>query len=355
MAVSSLVAAIRNIFATPEYADRIPSYVQSAITAGNFGDTTFPEDVENAVYDTLVDKIARQDIFAFKYRGFDATRYEKGFLAFGSFIEDDYIEVMKADEVNKYPIFSKQNDPTDGYAFNKYDPFKINYASVKPSYYGLKLFMQYHVTTTHELFKRAFISEAAAYDFVGMIRSVLPESGKLDKYLLFRNMLASDTLYPAASTVNCVVAGDHPTAEEAITIITQIQQYAEALKMNTTKYNKLGVLTNTDPSKLTLFIASGIYLELKNYQYSAFRPVEDLGVKVVPIDGFGTPAATSGQFATLLDDDGVKIYKWYADRFDNIYNPYGPGYWNTFYKFGDLYGYSMHKNIVRFVLTNGAT
>ena len=35
MAVSGLITAMQSIFATPEYADRIPNSVKSVITAGN--------------------------------------------------------------------------------------------------------------------------------------------------------------------------------------------------------------------------------------------------------------------------------------------------------------------------------
>lgn len=352
MAVSSIVTALRNVFATPEYANRIPKYVRDAITTGNFGQSSFPQNEMNQVMDALVDKISRQNIYGFQYNNFDATRYEKGYLGAGGIIEDDYIQAQIADDITLLPSKTNQGD----YNFANFDPFKINYANVSPSYYFLKVFMQYHTTTTLDIMKRAFISDGGATDFIQRVRSVLPESGKLDKYLLFRNMLTSATLYNGvsqSSTVELPVAGTTMTAQESINIVKTIRNYVKALQWNTTKYNKSGVLTSSRAEDLTLFITTGILNELSSAQYNAYHRDLDFGCKVQEIDGFGTPAATSGQFAVLLDDRGVNIYSWSPDRMDNIWNPKGEGYWNTFYSFGSLMGYAMHANIVAFNLTDG--
>ena len=349
MAVSELITAMQSIFATPEYADRIPNSVKSVITAGNYGTTTFPTEIENAVYNVLVDKIGKQEIYKFEYNNFDASQYDKGYLPFGGIIEDDYVEAMKADEVNNLPTFDNQSD----YEFVNYDPFKINYASIAPSYYTLKTLLQYHVTTAYDVFKRAFISEGYAMNFIQTIRSVLPESAKLDKYLIFRNMLASSTIYPSETDVSCVVAGSTMTAAESIQIVKTIRNYVEAFKWNTTKYNKQGKLVSSKKDDLVLFITAGIHNEIVSSQYNAYHKDLDFGCEVQLIDGFGTDAATTGQFATLADKRGIKIYRWLENRFDNIWNPYGVGYWNTFLTQGDLFGYSLHKNIIRFVLSDG--
>lgn len=350
MSVSNLIQAIASIFATPEYSSRIPENVRNAIADGNFGSNEYPKEVNNAIMDGLVDKIAKQDIYSFEFNNFDATKYEKGYLPFGGIIEDDFIEAMTADNTPTLPNVTATG--LKGYGVADFDPFKINYPKVKPSYYMLKTHMQYHVTTTFDLFKRAFVSEANASNFIQRIRGVLPESGKLDKYLLFRNMLATDSIYTDAGKVNCVVAGDKITAEESIAIVTKIRTYAEALRWATTKYNKLGVLTSTKKENQVLFISSGIYTALSSAQYNAYHKDLDFGCEVQVIDGFGSTATTTGQFAVLADERAIKIYKWQNDRMDNIYNPVGEGYWNTFYSFGTLMGYALHANLVQFRLTN---
>lgn len=360
MTVSTLIQAIASIFATPEYTGRIPTNVQEAISNGNFGQTEYDQNINNAIMNSLVDKIARQDIYAFEYNNFDASQYEKGYLPFGGIIEDDFIEAMVADNVPDMPTASqselrvKAGNPygvQDGF-----DPFKINYPKVTPSYYMLKTHMQYHVTTTLDVMKRAFTSEAGASNFIQRIRGVLPESGKLDKYLLFRNMLASPALYGETDTfnniVNCVVAGSTMTAEESIAIVRTIRTYVEALQWNNTKYNKLGVLTSSKKENLVLFISSGIYTALSSAQYNAYHKDLDFGCEVQVLDGFGSSALTTGQFAVLSDKRAIKIYKWQNDRMDNIWNPVGVGYWNTYYSFGTLMGYAMHANLVQFRLTN---
>lgn len=351
MAVSSMIAAIANIYATPEYASRIPQSVRTAIQNGSFGQTDYDQTIKNAVMDGLVDKIARQDIYAFEYNNFDATQYEKGYLPFGGIIEDDFIEAMVADSVADMPTATQAEAGT--YGIGQFDPFKIKYPKVKPSYYMLKILMQYHVTTTEDLMKRAFISEASATNFVQRIRGVLPESGKLDKYLLFRNMLATEDIYPEASKVDIVVAGDSFTAEESIKAVKTIRDYTTALSWNTVKYNKLGVLTSTRKEDMVLFIADGIYNDMSSAQYNAYHKDLDFGCEVQRLDGFGAGALATGQFATLADKRAIKIYRWLNDRMNNIWNPVGVGYWNTFYTFGLLMGYALHANIVQFRLTNG--
>ena len=350
MAVSNLIQAIASIFDTPQYAGRIPQSVQRAISDGNFGQVDYDQTINNAIMDTLVDKIARQDIYSFEYNNFDASQYDKGYLPFGGIIEDDFIEAMVADDVPNMPTETEAS--STAYGVSTFDPFKIKYPKVKPSYYMLKTHMQYHVTTTLDIMKRAFTSEAGASNFIQRIRGVLPESGKLDKYLLFRNMLATEAIYTEAGKVDCPVAGNAMTAEESIAIVRKIRDYVSALKWNTTKYNKLGVLTSSKQENLVLFMAEGIYNALSSAQYNAYHKDLDFGCEVQLLDGFGATALTTGQFAVLADKRAIKIYRWQNDRMDNIWNPVGVGYWNTYYSFGTLMGYAMHANIVQFRLTS---
>lgn len=348
MAVSPILQAIGNIFKTPEFASRIPANVATAIQNGEFGTTDVPQPVANAIMDGLVDKISRQDIYSFEYNNFDASKYEKGYLPYGGIIEDDYIEAQMADNVSPLPSTSEM--PT-AYSFDKYDPFKINYPTVKASYYTDKIFMQYSVTTTLDIMKRAFTSEQGAIDFINRVRGVLPESGKLDKYLIFREMISSSVLQ-TGSAVSLPVAGSTMTAEESINIVKSIRNYVSAFKWNTTKYNRLGALTSSKEDDLVLFMAEGIHNEIVSAQYNAYHKDLDFGCKVQLLDGFGKAGTDRGLFAVLADERGIKIYKWQSDRMDNIWNPKSTGYWNTFYSFGDLMGYAMHRNYMQFNLTS---
>jgi hypothetical protein len=86
MAVSSLLTTIAGIFATLDYAGRIPENVKNAIASGNYGQQEYDQTIKNAVINTLVDKIARQDIYAFEFNNFDGSQYEKGYLAYGGIV-----------------------------------------------------------------------------------------------------------------------------------------------------------------------------------------------------------------------------------------------------------------------------
>lgn len=356
MAVSSMISAMQSIFATPTYANRIPENVRTAIANGNFGTEDFTTNEKNAVMDALVDKISRQNIYSFRYAGFDGEKYNKGYMASGGIIEDDYVDVADADVQEPLPVASEYTPDTDwADVAVKYDPFKIKYAKVKTAYYMNKYYLQYHVTTTQEFFKRAFISEGGAVDFISRIRGVLPESGKLDKYLLFKNMISVDasgkTIFK--QKVPITVAGSTFTAQESIQAVKTIRNYVSALKYPTIKYNALGVLTTSTAENLVLFMSEGIYNEISAAQYNAYHKDLDFGCKVQPIDGFGENALTSGQFAALVDERAIKLYTWLRDTMDNIYNPTAGGYWNTYYKTGGLIGYGLWGNAIMFNLSDG--
>lgn len=357
MAASSILTAISGIFATPEYTDRVPSSARTAIAAGNYGQQNFPTDINNAVYDALVNKIARQNIYGFVYNGVDFRKYNKGYLGFGAIIEDDYVDVMKADEPTALPVDSEYDSSTD-WDFSKYDPFKINYPNIRTAYYMNKFYLQYHVTTAEEYLKMALNSEGGATDMVSRIRNVLPESEKLDEYLIFRHMLAdatpSHTIYAKSVDVSVAANATKFTAEESINIVATIRNYVSAFRYSQTQFNALGVLNSCPKENCVLFISEGIYNLLSAAQYNAFHKDLDFGCRIELIDGFGEDAATTGQFAALLDERGFKMYDWLAHRMDNIYNPVSGGYWNTFLKYGGLIGYGLHNNAVRFNLTSAS-
>lgn len=350
----SMLSSLQAIFKNPDYADRLPESVKTAITAGNFGETSFPATINNEVLAILVDKIAKQDIHAFKYNGVDSESFYRGYMTHGSIIEDDYVEPPKADEVTGYPKMSAEGEQTPAFDFAKFNPYDFKLPTVKAAYYMLKVYLQYHVTVTEDTFKRAFISEEGARSFVNIILGSMAESMKLDLWLILREMLQSESNYAAASQVEITVAGDTFTQEESVNFVKQIQLYAKALRTNTSAYNKLGVLTNTDSSNLRLYIAAGVKTLIEASQVNAFNRFMDYGVEVVEVEGWGATGLTSGLAAVLVDKRAPFFYDWSREKMDSYYNAVGPGGYATAWRSrGVLLGFSLYRNAVMFKLTGG--
>ncbi len=348
----ALLQALQNIFKVPDYADRLPESVKTVIKAGNFGETSFPAKVKNDVLQILVDKIAKQDIHAFRYNGIDSEIFYRGYMTHGSVIEDDYVEPPKADEVTAYPAISAVGAQTPEFDFSKFNPYDFKLPTVKTAYYMLKVYLQYHVTVTEDTFKRAFISEEGARNFVNIILGSMAESMKLDIWLILREMLQNPDNYQEAAQVEISVAGDEFTQEEAVAFVKQISLYAKALKANTSAYNKLGVLTNTDPSNLRLYIAAGVKTLIEAAQVNAFNPFMDYGVEVVEVEGWGQTGLTNGLAAVLVDKRAPFFYDWSRDKMDSYYNAVGPGGYATAWRSrGILLGFSLYRNAVMFKLT----
>lgn len=343
--MASILTAIKGIFNDPEYSQRIPSAVQTEIQNMGYGQDSLSAVAANAIFDALVNKWAKQDIYSFEFNDIDLTRYDKGYLAFGDIIEDDYIDIASA---NAMPTLSNGGSV---------DPFVINYPTVKPSYYIGTYALQYSVTTRSMEVKKAFISENATNNFISRARSVLPQSLKLDRYLIFRNMLAT---MPVAQSFTTTIATpteadtflDMLSPENVQDIIIKISLAVEAAAKSSTAWNKLGVMNSCPKKRMNLIINAGLYRIMKAVLYNSYHDAIDFGLdenQIIPISGFGSTAAENGLFAVLIDEDAFKAYTTEMPDMENIYNPRGK-YWNTFLTYQGKMGYSLHAISAAFYL-----
>lgn len=343
--MATLLTAIKNIFNDPEYTQRIPSGVQAEITAMGYGKDSLTSVASNAIYEALVNKWAKQDIYSFEFNDVDLTRYDKGYLAYGDIIEDDYIDIASA---RQFPTLSQGGTV---------DPYVINKATVKPSYYIGTFSLQYWVTTRTMEVKKAFLSENALNNFVSRSRSVLPESLKLDRYLIFRNMLAT---MPTAKkfTTNVDTPADSNnflsmlTPEQVQDIIVKISMAVEAASKSNNQWNKLGVMNSCPKKSMNLIINAGLYRLMKAVLYNSYHDTIDFGLdesQIIPISGFGSVAATNGLYAVLVDERAFKAYTTEMPNMENIYNPAGK-YWNTWLTYQGKMAYSLHAISAAFYL-----
>lgn len=341
--MASILTAIKNLMSDPEYSERIPTAVQTEIAALQYGTTSLTTTTANAIYDVLVNKWAKQDLYSFRYMGVDLSRFHRGYLPYGDIIEDDYVDIATA---RQFPTLSQGGTV---------DPFIINKANVKPSYYYGTFSLQYWVTTRTMEVKKAFISENALNSFIGRSRGVLPESLKLDRYLIFRNLLAT---MEYAKTFSIDI--DEPTSTSLISMLTpdQVQEIianislaVTAASQSSTAWNRLGVMNACEKRRQVLIINAGVYRLMKSVLYNSYHDTIDFGLpesQIIEINGFGSAAATAGLFAVLVDEDAFKDYTTEMPDMENIYNPAGK-YWNTWLTYQGKLGYAMHAISAKFV------
>ncbi len=351
MAANSIITKLANIFQSPSYADRIPEATRQAIKKNGFGNMgVYSQNQLNDIYGALINTISKQNIYSFKYSGIDIERYNKGFITHGDVIIDTFIDVADVTAIPT-PI----NAEGDNSGVTTVDPYVIKWANIKTGYYQGDYSLHYHVTTMEDLVKKAFISDSNMTSFVAQCRAVLPESLKLDRYLIFRNLLAADVIYKV--TKDFEVALPDPdrlvfSQEDAMNIISTIKTYSESLENNTAVYNRLGATSNTEKEFRVLFINKGIYNALKTSLKNVYHNEIDFGVgRIEEIPDFGETASTSGQFASIVDERGLMLYDTLRPYEWTIFNGAGPIYWNTFLNYRGKIFYALHRNAVRFTLS----
>lgn len=346
MAVATYLNTLANIFKSPSYADRIPVSVRNKITANGFGSTDYAPDELNAIYSTLYNMIAKQTNHAFKYYGIDFEKYNKGVLGYGDIIIDNYIDLA---DVGTIPTLMNSQGTNSG--LTTVDPFAIKWANVKTAYYVGTYELQYTMTTRYLEVQKAFISDANVSNFISLCRSVLPESLKYDRWLIFRHMLASEAIY--AKSADYVLSADEISPEDALQIILMIKNHADAMSNMTTAYNKLGVTNATPMEDMVLWINKGVYNAIKNAMKNVYHNEIDFGVgKVELLPDFGETALTTGQFASLTDRRGIYLYDTLPPFMDTIWNGKGL-YWNNHLSYQGKIAYGLHYNSCRFTLSNG--
>lgn len=344
--MSKLLEAINSLFGSPEYVNRIPEAVRNQISTNGFGSVDLDNDTANEIFDIMVNKWARQDVYAFIFEDVDLSKFDKGYLAFGDIIEDDYIDVTTARE---FPEIKQ-----DG----SVDPFIINLPKVKPSYYVGTFSLQYWTTTRTMEVKKAFMSENAMSNFISKARNILPESLKLDRYLIMRYMLAT---MPYAKTVNCDINAitdvNNPiswlTPENVQTMIYQIKMASKAVAKSNSVYNKLGVMNSTPKSEQILFINAGVRALMSSILYNTYHNNIDFDLpaeNIIEISGFGNEGATKGMYACLVDGRQIKAYTTENPDMENIYNPAGK-YWNSWLTYQGKIAYALHASSVAFTIT----
>lgn len=350
----SMLSQLATIFSSPSYADRISAATRQQIATNGFGTNgAYEPDQYNEIYGNLLNMVAKIQNFGFTFAGIDFQRFSKGFLAYGDAIIDNFIDI--ADQGNIPKLINAAGDNS---GVTTVDPYTIKWANVLTGYYVGDYDLQYQFTTKIDQVKKAFISEAGITNFVSICKNVLPESLKFDRYLICRNLLASSAIYKVSKTFTVTPVNENEpvfSADQAMTIISQIRNYAYALENNNTIYNRMGAHSNTETRHRILFINKGIYNALATAMKNVYHNEIDFGVgEVILIPDFGETALTSGQFACIVDDRGLMLYDTLEPYEWTIWNGKGL-YWNTFLSYRGKIAYGLHRNAVRFLLAEATT
>lgn len=355
MAAANLLATFREIFSSPTYTGRIPQSVRTDIANNKFGSGDYDFETLNAVYSEMTNLISRANNYGFRYSGIDFQRFSKGRLAVGDIIRDTYVDVADA---RAFPKII--NTANDNGGVSTVDPFVINHPNIHVAYYFGSYSLQYLVTTRIWDVQKAFLSEDNMYEFVQIARGVLPESLQLDRWLIFQNMLG--TPFNATPAQNTSIyaknfdfeVGNEMTSDDVLNVVSKIRTVAKAMEWNTTAYNKLGVMADGMRGNSVLFINSGVYQLMKTVLQTVYHNELDFGVTdIIEIPDFGENAATSGQFAALLDSRGIYLYDVNSPNMWSIYNGAGE-YTNTWLNYMGKIGYALHRNSCSFTLSQSA-
>lgn len=240
IAVSTLNASTLDILnvirmnASLEYQNLVPEVTQTS-DIPKVGDVLLGHPaMANQFINSLLNKVAltltKSAIFNNPYK-----ELKKGELSYGELVEEIFVEIAKAHE------FSAEK----GAARN----FKRYLPDVKSAFHAINWRVQYPVTVQRFDLEKAFLSEEGVLSLIETIIATLVKGSEYDEYLLFKYQLmkgiTNGQFYPIE-----IPAGS--MNEAAITFRSTSNQ----LTFLSTKYNDLGVRTNTPKTKQYIFMDS---------------------------------------------------------------------------------------------------
>lgn len=280
--------------ASTEYADRIPEATRTNIAEiGNALQSYTP--LYNEFCEALINKIGKTIIESKLFKN-KLARFKSGAILSQQDVEEIFVDMAKA-----------------GY---EYDPQGTNALArteddnVKVVYHRMNRRNTYDITIGDLDFLRNFKSEATLDAFItAKLNSVYSRAGH-DEWLIMKNLLATY----ATEDGTCayfdyevpVIA--HATAEaNAKSFVKTLRKAITDVGFASTKYNREGVITWSEPSDLVLLVNKDVVAEVDvEVLAKAFNLGKtDIEVPVVVMDDFGTLTDTYG---LLIDKDFLKVF-----------------------------------------------
>jgi len=312
--------------ASDEYQNRVPvATQQNIITIGNAFDTysVLFNEFATALFNKIGKTIIESKLFKNKL-----ARFKSGAITTQQDVEEIFVDMGKAasayDPEGKNPLGRRNDD------------------NVKVVYHRMNRQDCYDISIGDIDFIRVFRSEASLDQFIkSKINSVYSRAAH-DEWLYMKNVLATFDGYFDYGVPE-ITASTAETAAKAF--VKTLRKAVNDVSFASTKYNKAGVTTWTDPDKLVLLVNKDVVSEVDvEVLAKAFNMGKtDVNVEIITMDDFGTLTDTYG---ILMDEEFFKVWDTLS-RMESQRNGQGL-FTNFFYHVHQILSASPFKTAVRF-------
>lgn len=312
--------------ASTEYQTRVPEATQqNIITIGNAFDTYSV--LYNEFAEALFNKIGKTIIESKLFKN-KLARFKSGAITTQQDVEEIFVDMGKAatayDPDGKNPLGRRNDD------------------NVKVAYHRMNRQDCYDISIGDIDFIRVFRSEASLDQFIKSKINAVYSRANHDEWLYMKNVLATFNGYFDYAVP--VITGN--TAEaSAKAFVKTLRKAVNDVSFASTKYNKAGVTTWTDPEKLVLLVNKDVVAEVDvEVLAKAFNMGKtDVNVEIITMDDFGTLTDTYG---LLIDEEFLKVWDTLS-RMESQRNAQGL-FTNFFYHVHQILSASPFKTAVRF-------
>lgn len=333
--------------ASQEYKNRIPEATQENITAVGNALQAYTV-LYNEFCDALINKIGKTilETKLFKNR---LARFKQGTVLNQQDVEEIFVEMAKAEGAY---------NPAGPNPLGRREP-----PDVKAIYHRQNRQDYYCVSIGDVDFKRVFRSEATLDSFISALINSVYSGANYDEWQAMKNLiasydgyaeykcpeLASDTWSEWQAAVNM-----HPGDSfkfEAERFLMVVRKAVTDLSFPSTKYNKAGVMTYTNPEDLVFLVNKDVLAHVDVFALSKAFHIgkQDIQVEIIPMDDFGSLTNTYG---ILVDKNWFRVYDTLS-HMEPQRNAQGL-FTNYFYHVHQILSASTFKNAVRFVPQPGA-
>lgn len=319
--------------ASDEYRTRVPEATQAnIISIGNAlqNYTLLYNEFAVALFHKIGKTIIESKLFKNKL-----SRFKSGSIVTQQDVEEIFVDMGKAatayDPDGKNPLGRRNDDNVKAYyhRMNRQDCYDISIGDID--------------------FIRVFRSEASLDQFIkAKITSVYSRANH-DEWLYMKNVLATFDGYFNYQVP--VIAGENAEGG-AKAFVKTLRKAVQDVSFASTKYNKAGVTTWTDPDKLVLLVNKDVVAEVDvEVLAKAFNLGKtDVNVEIITMDDFGT---LTGTYGLLIDEDFFKVWDTLS-RMTSQRNEQGL-FTNFFYHVHQILSASHFKTAVRFTTDSVAS
>ena len=309
--------------ASEEYQQRIPEATQNNIAEVGNALQSYSL-LRNEFVESMVNKIGKTILETKLFKN-KLARFKSGMIQTAQDVEEIFIEMAKAE--------------------GDYNPAGPNplgrreMPDVKVIYHRQNRQDYYCVTIGDIDFRCVFRSEGTLDAFIkGLINSVY-SGAEYDEWCAMKNLMATYNGYFDYG-VDAIT-----TAETAKDFVKTLRKAVQDLSFASTKYNKAGVTTWTNPENLVFFVNKDVLAEVDvEVLAKAFNMGKtDINVEIIPMDDFGTLTDTYG---LLVDKDWFRVWDTLS-HMEPQRNAQGL-FTNWFYHIHQILSASTFKNAVRF-------